>query len=284
MAEDEVLDELDHHFNAEAKVLSGKLERPFLQEIKPQAYGVLPAHGGYIAHRTEIIGVEKVVSIRSSYTHVAGSRSTEPCEGWSTLTTAVIEGLNVLEVLTADRVVGQIVTTYPAKGHVPSISFRGTRFENLCIAGYPVKPKLNLGILGPRPADDQPYGLDSDLTDRIASQYDRILESEGLPAELFRRYNQLSSTLGSPEAVECSLVDEVPRDYPEPTCGHIFHIPGFGWVSLATVNLSYNEMQVGDDIQRNTTVELRMIDFKLDCAASGRLEMCCVVNNGRNWP
>jgi len=58
----------------------------------------------------------------------------------------------VLDVLTADRVVGQIITEHPLVGYVPIISFLGTRFENLRIAGHPVELDLDLNILGDKPA------------------------------------------------------------------------------------------------------------------------------------
>ena len=61
----------------------------------------------------------------------------KPGHGWATLTTVVVDDLNVLEVLTADRVVGQIITDYPLEGYVPAVSFLGTRFDNLRIAGHP---------------------------------------------------------------------------------------------------------------------------------------------------
>ncbi len=58
-----------------------------------------------------------------AYTQVAGNRSTKSGQGWTTLTTSVIEGLNVLDVVTADRVVGQTITEHPLEGYVPSDQF-----------------------------------------------------------------------------------------------------------------------------------------------------------------
>ena len=57
-------------------------------------------------------------------------------------------------MVTADRVVGQTITEHPLVGYVPSISFLGTRFENLRIAGYPVEVEFDHGIFGPKPIDD----------------------------------------------------------------------------------------------------------------------------------
>jgi len=72
------------------------------------------------------------------------------------LTSSVIEGLNILDVITADRIVGQTITNHPLVGYVPSISFLGTRFENLRIAGNPVELDLNHDIFGPRRMTTRP--------------------------------------------------------------------------------------------------------------------------------
>jgi len=146
-----------HHYHAEASVLGGHLRLPLCQEIKPQAHVKLSSEGGYISQRAENYRLEAVISFRSAYTHVAGNRSSKPGEGWTTLTSSVIEGLNILDVITADRIVGQTITNHPLVGYVPSISFLGTRFENLRIAGNPVELDLNHDIFGPRADDDAPY-------------------------------------------------------------------------------------------------------------------------------
>ena len=273
-----------HRYNAEATVIEGHLELPLEQEIGRQAHASLPAQGGYISRRAHQYRLGEVISIRSGYTQVAGNRSDKPGEGWSTLATVVVEGLNVLEVLTADRVVAQIITDHPPAGYVPSISFLGTRFENLRIAGHLVNLQLDLGILGSKPASDEPYGLDPDLKRRISSQYNRICESQSLPADKRERYNRLSSSLGSPEEVECSLVNHALGDYPGPSFGHLIHIPNFGWISLAKVRVTYQEVKEQGELLRKTTVQLSMIDLHLGCATAGSGLAGVLSTNGSTTP
>ena len=81
---------------------------------------------------------------------MAGNRDVKPGHGFSTITTAVVEDLNVLDVVTADRVVAQISTEHPLVGYVPHITFLGTRFENLRIAGHKVELDLDPDFLGQR--------------------------------------------------------------------------------------------------------------------------------------
>jgi hypothetical protein len=258
-----------HEYHAEATILEGHLRLPLIQEIKPQAHAKLTQHGGYLSERMEDYRLESVISIRSGYTHVAGNRGLKPGHGWATLTTTVLEGLNILDVLTADRVVGQIITEHPLVGYVPSISFLGTRFENLRIAGHPVNLDLDLSILGARAENDAPYTTDPALIGRVGRQYDSVGDQKEVPADLSERYNRLSSTLGSPEALECSLVNGASGGYPGSSFGHVIHIPDFGQITLAKLTVLHEDFKHGTGVPRKTTVKLTMIDLKLGCVIEG---------------
>ena len=92
-----------HTFNAEAKIFEGSLNLPLVQQIQPQSHAVLPAEGGYRAQHSAGYRLEGVLSYGAAHSQVAGNLGTKPGQGWETLSTTVIEDLNVLEVLTADR-------------------------------------------------------------------------------------------------------------------------------------------------------------------------------------
>jgi hypothetical protein len=265
-----------HLYHAEATALGGTVSLPLVQEIKPQAHVKLPPEGGYFAHRLENYRLEAILSFRSASSHVAGNRSNKPGEGFCTLTTTVIEGLNVLEVLTADRVVGQIITDHPLDGYVPKISFLGTRFENLRIAGHPVDVEFNHDIFGPKPAKDAPYTKDKGFLGRVSSQYGHIRGQKNLPEELAERYNRLSSTLGHQEAVECSLVNQATGSYPGPSFGHVIKIPHFGTITLGKLTLKHEDIHEKTGTPKKTTVTLTMIDLKLGCA----MECSIPIGNG----
>jgi hypothetical protein len=260
-----------HRYDAEATVLSGQLDLPVSQKIEPQAHTKLAEKGGYFNQRSEAYRLQSVISFRSAYSHVAGIRSLKPGGGWHTLTTTVVEGLNVLEVLTADRVVGQTITEHPFVGYVPSISFLGTRFENLRIAGHPVELEFDYNIFGPKPAGDAPYTRDSGFISRVSRQYDRIGSHKDLPAELRERYNRLSPALGSSEAVECSLVNQASGRYPGSSFGHVITIPGFGTITLAKLTIKHENPHEKTKVPRKTTFTLTMIDLKLGCAIQGEV-------------
>jgi hypothetical protein len=224
-----------------------------------------------------------VASFRSAHTQVAGNRDPKPGHGWATLSTTVIEGLNVLDVLTADRVVGQIITEHPLVGYVPIISFLGTRFENLRIAGHPVELDLNLNILGDKPASDGAYTADRALLERVSAQYSHVRDNQQLPPELHERYNQLASTLGAPEAVECSLVNRAAGGYPGLSFGHVIHVPHFGQITLAKVGL-HHEFDKTTKAPVTTTLKLTMVDLKLGCAIAGGMGVGVGSTNGGSRP
>jgi hypothetical protein len=273
-----------HAYHAEATVLEGRLQLPLIQQIHPQAYSKLPEEGGYLSQQSKDFRLESVISYDSAHTQVAGNRDVKPGHGWATLTTSVVEGLNVLDVLTADRVVCQISTEHPLDGYVPAVSFLGTRFENLRIAGHPVDVYLDLDIVGSRPEKDTAYTKDSAFIERVSSQYSRILEQEQLPPELHERYNRLSSTLGSPEAVECSLVNRAAGGYPGLCFGHVITIPNFGRVTLAKLTLHHEYFKAVTDIPERTTLRLTMIDMKFGCAIAGYSGVSSASTNGITRP
>ena len=273
-----------HAYHAEATILEGHLRLPLAQQIQPQAYAKLPEEGGYIAQRSEDYRLESVISYRSAYTQVAGNLDVKPGHGWATLTTSVVEGLNVLDVLTADRVVCQISTEHPLEGYVPSVSFLGTRFENLRIGGHLLDVYLDLDIVGSRPEGDRAYTTNPGFLERVASQYSRIREHQELPPDLAERYNRLSSTLGSPEAVECSLVNRAAGGYPGKCCGHLLTIPNFGRVTLGKLTLCHEDFKAGTEIPEKTTLRLTMVDMEFGCAIAGRAAVGTGSTNGTTRP
>jgi hypothetical protein len=274
-----------HHYHAEATILSGHLRLPLVQQIKPQAHAKLRTEGGYLSERAALYKLESVLTFGSAYTHVAGNRSTKPGQGWTTITTTVIEGLNVMEVVTADRVVGQTITEHPLEGYVPTVSFLGTRFENLRIAGHPVDLEIDLGVLGAKPANDAPYTQNPGFISRVSSQLDLIGKHKDLPADLRERYNRLSSTLGSPqEEVECSVVNRATGAYPGLSFGHVITVPDFGTIILGKVKIRHEDFKKETGVPKKTTVTLTMIDLQMGCAADGNVPVGTGSTNGGTAP
>lgn len=274
-----------HHYHAEATILSGHLRLPLVQKIEPQAHAKLRDEGGYLSERSGLFRIESVLSFHSAHTHVAGNRSTKPGQGWTTLTTTVIEGLNVMEIVTADRIVGQIYTEHPLEGYVPSVSFLGTRFENLRIAGHPVDLDLDLSVLGAKPANDGPYTGDAALVARVSNQLNRIGGRKDLPEDLRERYNRLSSALGNPqEEIECSLVNRATGAYPGLSFGHVITVPDFGAIVLAKLTIKHEDFKKDSGTPKKTTFQLTMVDLHMGCMADGGVPVGTGSTNGQTQP
>jgi hypothetical protein len=273
-----------HTYHAEATVLKGHLLLPLAQEIKPQAYAKLPEEGGYLAQKACDYRLESAISFRSAHTQVAGNLDIKPGHGWTTLTTAVVEGLNAFDVVTADKVVGQIAIEHPLAGYVPKVSFLGTHFDNLRIGGHPVKLDCDLDLFGQKPENDAPYTQDPGFIRRVNKQHEQVRAHPSLLEELVQRYTGLPSKIENPEAVECSLVNQAEGSFPGRCFGHVIEVPDFGTIVLGALRLEQSDFQVGTGIPKSTLFRLTMIELKLGCLAAGSVPICQMHVNGRSHP
>ncbi len=302
--------EVSHTYHAKAEVLSGHLRLPLEREIQPQAPVLLNTkRDGYFFQRAERYSLEGLVAFKSGYTHVSGNRSLKN-HGWVTLATSVLEGLNVLDVITADRMVAQLSTEHPVEnGHVPYVTFLGTQFENLRIGGYPVQVELDLGICGDRPNDPTPYTQDAGFLNRVQRQCESIVGTQNIPRDLQVEYDKELEYLaelrtygdgsGKRESqpnsraekgtrnynerwgeaedntprVKCSLVKEVSPIPVAKSFGNVLAIPGFGIASLAAVEVS----------NRNYFT-LTMLDMRLGCIGDGKVQAVTTSSNGHTYP
>jgi hypothetical protein len=285
-----------HTFYAKAWVLDAQLQRPLQTEVRPQAFVKLCEKGGYFSERAEKFRLEGIISFRSAYTQVAGTQSPKPGGGWITLATSVVEGFNVLDVVTADRVVAQISTEHPLrKGHVPSVTFLGTRFENLKIAGHKIEPKLKLDICGMTDGE-QLYLANEDFRKQVTEQHNTLSQVASLPESVRARYRgKLPDSAQVQEqweafirgkgprpeaAIECSLVDPSWKTTTvnsagrliEAPAGHVIEIPDFGRIFLA-------ELRVDCD-----SFEFNMIRLDMGCVADGKGTVGYYSVNGRTVP
>lgn len=298
-----------HDYRASAQVLSGRLEHPVDQRIHPQApVSLEDRRDGHFFQRAERYTLEGVVSFKSGYTHVSGSRSRKG-QGWITLSTSVVEGLNVLDVITADRVVAQVSTDHPAEsGHVPHVTFLGTHFENMRIAGYAAEVELDLGIVGAKPEDDAFYTEDSAFLDRVQRQCETIAFAPGLPCELREQYDEelrlIAEIRRQPKdpgrekpkklTLQCSLVKSISPVPVAKSFGNLLQIPGFGIVSLGkiditeTVEIKNRPGSNGNAQERyseiGTLFQVTMGDLQLGCVGQGSVQVTTATANGHNKP
>jgi uncharacterized protein (TIGR00725 family) len=129
---------------AEAWALSGSIEAPFQQLIRPLAYLQITQAGGRSEAGQGSYRLLEVLSIEHCSSGATSGNDFQAGTGITTVT-SVTEGLRVLDVLTADRVVAQFSVEH-LEGRVRGLSFLGTRFENLRVAGQPVDLDLDYDL------------------------------------------------------------------------------------------------------------------------------------------
>lgn len=276
-----MFEEAVHEYYAEANVLSAELEQPLREEIKPRARVKLPKDGHYQFKQADHFRFEGILSYQSGYTQVAGHPSSKVA-GFTTLATSVLEGLNVLDVITADRVVAQISTVHPAygTGQVPSVTFLGTRFDNLRIGGHKVEVERSLDILGPRNEDDRSYFEDTGVLGRISQQYDTIATAENLPDWAAKEYPKGRPALNGSKKLECSVVNRV-KGAPGTPFGHVIDLPHFGKIFLGELQV---EREPGDPSKKKYdayTFHLTMIRLEMGCLAKGCARIVALDSNGK---
>ncbi len=306
-----------HVYHAEAHVLSGILKHPIDQPIAEQARVVLEKtrEAGHITESVRETSLEGLISFKAGHTHASGSKIEKKDlwgndhSGWVTLSTSVLEGLNVFEVITADRVVAQVSTEHAMKnGRVPKVTFLGTRFENLRVGGYPVKVELDLAICGDKPKEDKPYLQDRGFLDRVQRQLNDIAGAKGLPDDLEKRYDAKIAYIDDLKKrangrskgerngyskLECSLVKSI-GPIPIPgvkTFGNIIFIPDFGTVSLAEVEVGIAPYDGTSDKTQSGSPQkpsdssyftLHMLNMHLGCIGGGTVTAGSVSANGHN--
>src|SRR5512141_2510254 len=165
-----------HTFHGEAHALSGLINNPFQQDVPKQANLSLAETGGYRSNWIGEFEVESIASFGQAWTQVVGSAESEDGP-WNTMSSTTLENVNVLNVLTADRMVAQITTEHPKEGYVPKVSFVGTQFVNLKIGGRPVDAVLDLEFcnLDDGEYPQKPIVHDSRFQMKVRAQYDTVL-------------------------------------------------------------------------------------------------------------
>jgi hypothetical protein len=310
-----------HVYHAEAHVLSGNLKHPVDQPIEHHGRVVLEKsrRDDHMSESIKEKSLEGLISFKAGHTRVSGTQLKDKKDlwgndhsGWVTLSTSVIEGLNVFEVITADRMVAQVSTEHALRsGHVPRVTFLGTRFENLRVAGYPVQIELDFTICGDRPEGDRPYLQDRGFLDRVQRQLDNVAGAKGLPESLEKQYDAKIAHIddlkkrangrakgernGYPK-LECSLVKSI-GPIPIPgvkTFGNIIFIPDFGTVSLAEVEVGIAPSHDGfsDKTRAGSPQEprdsnyftLNMLNMHLGCIGGGTVAAGTVTANGHTHP
>jgi hypothetical protein len=317
-----------HYFHAEAHALAGQLVLPFKEEIKKQAFVKLEgqleglsdeerAQRNYFSQHAKNFRLESIISYAAAHTQVSGHVSKKHPGASVTLATSEVIDLNVLNVVTADRVVAQISTTHYPGVRAPEVTFLGTHFENLRIARHRTEPYLRLDLVGEKPADATAMhvsqgtnfmkaveGQYKSLKSGLQSLSEEVRKKIGLTnsdSALSKKYHGLDLNYaeikaqadaankpgGAWDGITCSLVENVEiKDISvKGADGKPVQIPppakSFGHVihipDFGTIYLA--ELRVN-----HNSFNLTMIRLALGCIADGNVGAGTAVVNGGSKP
>lgn len=294
------------HFHASAHVLSGQFWRPFQRVIEVQAPTTLPSIGGVGKSRVDNFRLDDLVSFKAGYTHVLGSkkekfddqgRLTETL--YTTQVTSTVEGLNILDVVTADRVVARLTSTHNLSDGEAHIHLVGSKFENLRIAGCEVDVKLRHDLLEPMDGSPPLETFEAVRKEFAKGDEFRTMAEDTLKARLnseseVPKEAEPPKELALPKELElhgvllCSIVKEVEFKYPGadenkrkkqyPCPGvvrhgrHVFHVLDFGSVFLAEVQFEYGRKS------------LTMLRLELGSPNGAAMTVVQADSNGRPYP
>jgi hypothetical protein len=248
------------HYHACAHAFSGKFARPFEHQIDVLAASVLPITGGHGQARAENFQFREFLSFRKGYTHVSGADQDDD-KSHNTLVIAAIEGLNILDIVTADRIVARLYSKHREDEREPSFTLVGSRFENLRIADCKVDVQLDLGLFRKIPT------YEAALKD-----FEKKGDFYKIAHDPFKTGKSVDKP-GPNGAFLCSCVKEMKTDCPGvEQVGHSFAVPGFGRIFLAEMLISHGERT------------LTMIRFEIGSAVSGKGTVVQADSDGSQWP
>jgi hypothetical protein len=235
------------HYHGEGHAFSGRLTRPIAQQIEVLAGASLPLSGGHGRAHAENFQIDQLVSVKKAYSHVSGTQGEDKMH--NSHTTVVLEGLNILEMVTADRVVARLTSEHDPKereGHIIAV---GTKFENLLVAGCPVEVEFDHELF----LKNKTYAA---LSKNVAA-----LKKSGRMAE------------ESNGVILCSLVKTLKIDCPGVTVqGHVITVEHFG------------KIFVGEVLAEPGFKRLSMMRLQLGSPHEGLLNTAEASINGEPWP
>ena len=237
-------------FHAGGHAFSGNFERPVPYQVPAQAGVFLSTVGGHGHARVDEFVVPRLVKFKSAHAHVSGSYQDETTA--TSHSSVTIEGLNILDVITADRITGRLTSEHQLgeeEGHVLAI---GSVYENLRIGGYQFEIKLKHEILLKNKTHKE-------LVNSFASG---------------KKSGKIASS--DEKVMLCPLVEEIITDFPgmsdDEKKKHVVTIPHFGTIAFAEL------------LCQPGTKTLTMMRFELGSPDGGSGTVVEAYMNGPQYP
>jgi hypothetical protein len=233
------------HYRASAHAFSGNITRPFQQHLEIQAPITLPSIGGHGHSSVENFQFRELFTFKKGYTHVSGSQENDG--SYNTLVTATVEGLNVFDVLTADRIVARLHSKHGKDVSEGEVSLVGSKFENLRILGCRVDLDIDFDLF------ENALTFEKAKSGKLRKIGDEPLKSDHI----------IASTCIKELKIACPGVKPL---------GHGFHIKCFGNVFFGEVLIKHGEKTI------------TMIRLEMGSAVAGSGTVVEASSNGSPYP
>jgi len=266
-------------YHATGNAIGGAIHRPFCANIDGKASAALPIVGGYSTSEYVDFSFKQVVSYKRASTQLAGSFNAAD-DTYNTLVTVVIENLNILDTVTADRIVTKLSSQHhkdEAEGHIIPL---GSKFEGLRIAGHRVDVHLDHELFcecDTFAGFKQRYKKDKEFRKKTRKQFLWGDYGSDTPQFLKDRFKWHTGEDTPPEAkgiAPCHMVKAIEHDQAGTlkTYGNLIMVPQFGQIYL------------GEMILQHGTRQLTMMRLELGSPIGGSITVGGVTANGTGWP
>jgi hypothetical protein len=267
-------------YHAHGSAIGGTISQPFKADIASSSATSLPIIGGFACAKDGPYQLKDVISFQSAHTYVSGIQTDDGA--YNSVVTCVVEGLNILHVITADAIIGRVSSNHK-DGEQPEIIPLGSSFENLKIAGQPLQVDLNHDLFVQNPTHSALLShLESTSKankgkNAPKARYDWGLSTETIPAALAKGMLMEPGAGWSKSngVLHTSLVKQVRpvgtgNSAEELPYAYAIHIPHVG-------NLYLGELFASADTKR-----LSMLRVELGSPFMGVMAAAVPITNG-NW-
>jgi len=264
------------YYHADASPIGGHFTKPKETIVHSHGSSSLAQAGGHVSSSAEKFEhPDKLVSFKKAYSEIHGMVS--ETGSWTTVVTSVVEGLNVLDMVKADRVIASLTVEHPSDGGHPKASIVGSEFTNLIINDVKINPVLGKNVVpahkrGTFP--DRAIIEDENFLARAISQSHKVTNAKRAPDWLKARYGWVQSkgVRKRKGYVQCSLVDKLQGAKPGSSFGHVIQVPDFGNIFLGELLASHHAFR------------LTMIRLEMGCANEGTMSVGTGDSNGSTSP
>lgn len=265
-------------YHAHGHALGGVITFPISQTLDSVAAASLPITGGHGHAKAEAYKLQELVSYSGASCEVSGAWNEQGAHHQTEIT-SIIEGVNINNVVTADRIVGRLLSKHKPDDLEGCIVADGSEFVNLRIGGFPCEIELDtklfvecdtLGKFKDKHQNDPDFrnmarkrflwgDIDSDAPDWLKQRYSWVKPADALPE--------------SKGIVPVSVIKSVRCMMPGlKIYGNVMIVPDFGKIFL------------GELLLEEGSRRLTMMRLEMGSPLKGTMVMSAADNNGTSFP